>query len=69
MRGDFNARRSCAVHNPINMQRPRLPQGRLDRSVLYRLRASEGQDYSGRSDCQHRIARGAVQRYTKDLYL
>lgn len=62
MRGDFDARRSRAVHNLVDMYRPRLSQGRLDRPVLHRLCASEGQDYPGRSDHQwHRLAaRGTV---------
>jgi len=47
LRGDFDARWSRAVHNPVNMHRPRLSQGCLDRPVLHRLRASEGQSHPG----------------------
>jgi len=45
--GDLNARRPRAVHNLVDMHRPRLFQGCLDRSIIHRLRASEGQDHSG----------------------
>lgn len=42
LRGDFDARRPRAVHHPVDMHRPRLRQGRLDRPILHRLRAPEG---------------------------